>query len=100
MKSLHSLAILLHRQLRIEEAEAYVMQILGILEEKYGKGSLETFGTHQHLASLLHLQGKLEEAMDIIAWLVAARTAAIGEGHPDTTCSKEHLQELEAELQL
>lgn len=76
-----------------------IREVLGILEEKHGKGHLKTFDTLQYLATLLHWQGNLEDALEMMAMLYDMQTVNLGKDNASTISSKKYLADLEMELE-
>ena len=78
---LNNIAIVLRRNERYLEAEAYLRRSLAIRDASLGKGSVKAAGALQNLAVVLENEGRREEAEQLLLRSVRDLEAALGPKH-------------------
>ncbi|KAH8684317.1 hypothetical protein BGZ60DRAFT_164137 [Tricladium varicosporioides] len=87
LRSMNTLACLLHSQGKHDKAEPICRQTLTLAEKVLGKEHPDTLICMNNLASLLHSQGKYDKAEPICRQTLALAEKVLGKEHPDTlTC--------------
>ena len=91
LTSMNKLALLLHSQGKLDEAEALFRQTLEARRRTLREEHPDTLESMNDLALLLKDQGKLDEAEPLFRETLEARRRTLGEEHPDTLTSVNNL---------
>ena len=84
----------LYNEGRFQEATPLQQQLVGLLEQKYGSGSVQMASGLNNLAELYVKQGRPADALPLYRRALAIRQNQLGPDHPDTVKSQTRLGEL------
>jgi len=89
--SIHSLALLLRDQGKLDEAEPLMREALDGRRNQLGNSHRDTLISVNNLAVLLRAQGKLAEAEPLMREALGGMRRQLGNSHPDTLISINNL---------